>query len=167
MNEERSRNRADIPFPPVHASGPSVELGAAALDPAAGTVALWVDLEAGTAGIGSTMLSLAGPEVIVLAVLLTFAGRVVSRELIARKSGLRECSQRRVDSLLVGIRKAVGADAIRTVRGRGWMLDPTKVVVPTGASRGASLLRVVADPADHPPADRSSGGDPGPGVAWT
>jgi DNA-binding response OmpR family regulator len=122
----------------------------AALDPAVRTVPLWVDLEAGTAGIGATVLKLASPEVAVLAVLLAFAGRVVSRELIARRSGLRECSNRRVDSLLVGIRKALGADAIRTVRGRGWMLDLSKVVVPD-VPAGAGLLRVVADPANAPP----------------
>lgn len=129
---------------------PAIDLATAALDPGVRTVPLWVDVDAGTAGIGSSALHLAAPEVAVLAVLLVFAGRVVSRELIARKSGLRECSSRRVDSLLVGIRKAIGTDAIRTVRGRGWMLDLSKVVVPD-APAGAGLLRVVADPANAPP----------------
>jgi DNA-binding response OmpR family regulator len=128
----------------------AVDVATAALDPTVRTVPLWVDLEAGTAGIGTAALNLVTPEVAVLAVLLTFAGRVVSRELIARKSGLRECSSRRVDSLLVGIRRAIGADAIRTVRGRGWMLDLSKVVVPD-VPPGAGLLRVVADPANAPP----------------
>jgi DNA-binding response OmpR family regulator len=129
---------------------PAIDLATTTVDPSVRTVPLWVDLEAGTAGIGSATLDLASPEVAVLAVLVVFAGRVVSRELIARKSGLRECSSRRVDSLLVGIRKAIGAGAIRTVRGRGWMLDLSKVVVPDTPA-GAGLLRVVADPANAPP----------------
>ncbi|OWY60106.1 hypothetical protein B7486_70985, partial [cyanobacterium TDX16] len=108
------------------------------------------DLDAGTAGLGSHLLDLATPEVAVLAVLLAFAGRVVPRDVIARRSRLRECSNRRVDSLLVGIRRAIGADAIRTVRGRGWMLDLSKVVVPE-QSTGGGLLRVVAQPATAPP----------------
>lgn len=50
------------------------------------------------------------------------AGRVLSRYEIARSAGLGELSPRRCDSLIVGVRRAVGADRIRTVRRRGWML---------------------------------------------
>jgi hypothetical protein len=39
-----------------------------------------------------------------------------------RLSGLGELSARRVDSLLVGLREALGPDAVITVRGRGWRL---------------------------------------------
>jgi hypothetical protein len=39
-----------------------------------------------------------------------------------RLSGLGELSARRVHSLLVGLREALGSDAVITVRGRGWRL---------------------------------------------
>jgi hypothetical protein len=48
----------------------------------------------------------------------------VSRTEIARVAGLDDLSERRCDSLLVGVRRAVGVDAVRTVRRRGWMLVP-------------------------------------------
>ncbi len=50
-------------------------------------------------------------------------GRVVSRRELARRVGIAELSERRSDSLLVGVRRALGADAIRTVRSRGWILE--------------------------------------------
>ena len=49
-------------------------------------------------------------------------GRVVSRSELARRAGLSELSPRRCDSIIVGIRRTIGADRIRTVRRRGWML---------------------------------------------
>jgi DNA-binding response OmpR family regulator len=49
-------------------------------------------------------------------------GRVVSRAELARDAGLGELSERRCDALLVGVRRALGADSVRTVRRRGWML---------------------------------------------
>ena len=39
-------------------------------------------------------------------------------------AGLTACSERRCDSLIVGVRRAIGADRVRTVRRRGWMLVP-------------------------------------------
>lgn len=50
------------------------------------------------------------------------AGRVLSRNELARRAGLGELSPRRADSLIVGIRRSLGADRIRTVRRRGWLL---------------------------------------------
>ena len=50
------------------------------------------------------------------------AGRVLSRNELARAAGLGDLSERRCDSLLVGVRRAVGHDRVRTVRRRGWML---------------------------------------------
>jgi DNA-binding response OmpR family regulator len=55
-------------------------------------------------------------------VLAANAGRVMSRQELARRAGLADLSPRRCDSLIVGIRRSVGADRVRTVRRRGWML---------------------------------------------
>ena len=55
-------------------------------------------------------------------VLAAASGRVLSRQEIARRAGLADLSPRRCDSLIVGIRRAVGTDRIRTIRRRGWML---------------------------------------------
>lgn len=65
-----------------------------------------------------------GPnEVSVLRVLLDANGKVISRQEIARRANLRDLGDRRTDSLIVAVRRALGAEAIRTVRGRGWMLE--------------------------------------------
>jgi DNA-binding winged helix-turn-helix (wHTH) protein len=63
----------------------------------------------------------------VLSILLDNAGRVVGRREIARNAGLAELSERRCDSLLVQVRRQLGADSIITVRRRGWMLAPHRV----------------------------------------
>ena len=63
-------------------------------------------------------------ELAVLEVLVRFSGRVVSRHELARQSGLADRSERRCDAILVEIRRVLGADSIRTVRSRGWMLTP-------------------------------------------
>ena len=93
------------------------------------TEGLWVDREAGVAGYGDRQLPLTAQEVAVLAALADARGRVVSRSELVRLSGLRHASPRRADSLLVTVRRALGGSALRTVRGRGWMLDPDAVVV--------------------------------------
>jgi hypothetical protein len=49
---------------------------------------------------------------------------VLSRHEIAREAGISALSERRCDSLIVGIRRRVGRDAIVTVRRRGWMINP-------------------------------------------
>jgi DNA-binding response OmpR family regulator len=61
----------------------------------------------------------------VLAALADAAGKVVSRRELARRIGVQELSERRCDSILVGVRRVLGPDAIRTVRSRGWMLHPS------------------------------------------
>lgn len=61
-------------------------------------------------------------EQAVYSVLAANAGKVMSRTEIARKAGISELSERRCDSLIVGIRRRIGADQIVTVRRRGWML---------------------------------------------
>jgi DNA-binding response OmpR family regulator len=55
-------------------------------------------------------------------VLAANPGRVLSRHEIARAAGIIELGERRCDSLIVGVRRAVGRDRVRTVRRRGWML---------------------------------------------
>jgi len=90
---------------------------------------LWVDQVRGRAGYGERLLPLTASEVAVLAALLEARGRVVSRPELARRSGLQHASARRTDSLLVTLRRALGASAVRTVRRRGWILDPEAIVV--------------------------------------
>ena len=48
--------------------------------------------------------------------------RVFSRQELSQLVGLGDLSPRRIDSVLAGIREALGSDAIITVRGRGWRL---------------------------------------------
>ena len=50
-------------------------------------------------------------------------GRVVSRSEIRRAAQLDQHSDRRCDSILVGLRRVLPEGAIRNVRGRGWMLE--------------------------------------------
>jgi DNA-binding response OmpR family regulator len=58
----------------------------------------------------------------VLAVLVANRRRVVGRRELSRAAGLAELSERRCDSVLVGVRRLLGQDSIVTVRSRGWML---------------------------------------------
>ena len=58
-----------------------------------------------------------------LGVLLAHRGRVISRRELARRAGLANLSERRCDSLLVSIRRALGPQSVVTVRSRGWMLS--------------------------------------------
>lgn len=55
-------------------------------------------------------------------VLADNAGRVLSRAELARRAGIADLSARRCDSLIVGIRRSIGHERVRTVRRRGWML---------------------------------------------
>ena len=57
-----------------------------------------------------------------LTVLLNHRGRVISRRELARRAGLASLGDRRCDSLLVSIRRALGPGSVVTVRSRGWML---------------------------------------------
>jgi DNA-binding winged helix-turn-helix (wHTH) protein len=67
----------------------------------------------------------------VLSVLVANHHRVVSRGELARLAGLAGLSERRCDSVLVQIRRALGPGSVTTVRGRGWRLSETAL----GAAR--------------------------------
>ncbi|MEO8264153.1 MAG: helix-turn-helix domain-containing protein [Ilumatobacteraceae bacterium] len=69
------------------------------------------------------MYRLGEQEQSVLSVLLANRGRVISRRELARRAGLADLSERRCDSLLVAIRRALGPNSLVTVRSRGWMLS--------------------------------------------
>lgn len=58
----------------------------------------------------------------ILEILVENAGRVISRETLSRVAGLDGATARRADVSLVALRRALGADSIRTVRQRGWIL---------------------------------------------
>ncbi len=70
-----------------------------------------------------SMNQLPPQELAVLRALITCSGRVVGRRELSRLAGIAGLNDRRCDSLLVSIRKALGPESIRTVRGRGWMIS--------------------------------------------
>ncbi|MGA1035677.1 MAG: helix-turn-helix domain-containing protein, partial [Ilumatobacteraceae bacterium] len=70
----------------------------------------------------ATPAELSPQELAVYRALLERQGRVVSRSELARSAAIADLSDRRCDSLIVGVRRAVGAERIVTVRRRGWML---------------------------------------------
>lgn len=83
---------------------------------------LWVDTARGVAGWGDRRLDLSAQEVAMLAALLDARGRVVARAELARRAGVSTASGRRCDGILVGLRRALGKEAVCNVRGRGWRL---------------------------------------------
>lgn len=79
-------------------------------------------------------------EYALLRVLVDSRGRVVTRSELARRAGLRHLQPRRVDVLLVNVRRAVGAEHLQNVRGRGWMLTemPDGLVLPAAPDLAAA-----------------------------
>ena len=67
----------------------------------------------------------------VLQVLLGQHGRIIGRDTIQRIAGLDSVSTRRVDASIVVLRRILGAEAITTVRRRGWMLADDAVAAST------------------------------------
>jgi DNA-binding response OmpR family regulator len=70
----------------------------------------------------------------VLEVLLANRHRVISRRELARQAGLADLSDRRCDSVLVAIRRALGPDSLVTVRSRGWMLSDEGIAAASTAA---------------------------------
>jgi DNA-binding winged helix-turn-helix (wHTH) protein len=58
----------------------------------------------------------------VLRLLVESRRKIIGRDFLARQTGLESASARRIDASLVAIRRWLGADALVTVRRRGWML---------------------------------------------
>jgi DNA-binding response OmpR family regulator len=77
-------------------------------------------------------------EQTVLNVLLANRGRVISRRELARRAGLADLSERRCDSLLVAIRRALGPKSVVTVRSRGWMLSDEAIDAASALARDHS-----------------------------
>ncbi len=69
-----------------------------------------------------------------LNVLVEHQRRVIGRRELSRLAGLANLNERRCDSVLVGIRKALGPDSVVAVRSRGWRLSDNVVAA------AASLL---------------------------
>lgn len=66
--------------------------------------------------------ALSATDKAVLRVLLDNCGKVVGRDTILRVADLDHLGDRRVDASIVVLRRVLGANAITTVRRRGWML---------------------------------------------
>jgi DNA-binding response OmpR family regulator len=61
-------------------------------------------------------------EAAVFRALAEAGGRVLSRSELTRAAGLAGLSPRRVDSVLVALRRRLPPGTVLTVRGRGWAL---------------------------------------------
>jgi DNA-binding response OmpR family regulator len=95
----------------------SAEAGVVAI----GIGALWVDLEGYRAEFAGRALPLSRSQLELLGILLANAQRVVSRAELSQALGLSR--GRSVDVLLSGLRRAVGREFVRNVRGRGWIIE--------------------------------------------
>lgn len=84
---------------------------------------MMVDAEPPPASVLPPAPRLGVSERAVLRTLAESAGRVLGRAELARRSGLTDLHVRRCDAAIVTLRRALGQDAIRTVRSRGWMLQ--------------------------------------------
>jgi DNA-binding winged helix-turn-helix (wHTH) protein len=78
---------------------------------------------------GAVDVQLGPRERAVLSALVDHHGGVVDRDQLRRDAGLDELSPRRCEAVLVGIRRALGPDAVVTVRRRGWRLNPDVMAV--------------------------------------
>lgn len=84
---------------------------------------------------GQRVQGLSDREAAVLDVLRAARGRVVPRAELARAAGLAGLSERRVDGVLVRLRRALPEGVLVTVRGRGWALSAAPGVHEVGTGR--------------------------------
>jgi len=68
------------------------------------------------------LFSLSAVDRRILDSLLQQEGRVTSRDTLMRLAAVESLTNRRVDVSMVMLRRVLGADSIKTVRQRGWML---------------------------------------------
>jgi DNA-binding response OmpR family regulator len=66
------------------------------------------------------MEQLTSQEQILVELLRSSNGRVFGRTELARAAGIAPANSRRIDVLLVSVRRSLGAEAIVNVRNRGW-----------------------------------------------
>jgi hypothetical protein len=64
-------------------------------------------------------------EMAIIDALRSGGGRVLGRTELARVVGISPSQNRRVDVLLVGVRRVLGPEAVVNVRSRGWRLADT------------------------------------------
>lgn len=83
---------------------------------------------------------LSGTDLAVLRVLVENQHRVLGRSSIERIAGMEGSGSRRCDTSIVVLRRALGADSIRTVRRRGWILTES------GRAAGLDLLESSGRP---------------------
>ncbi len=95
----------------------SAEAGVGAM----GIGTLWVDLDGYRAEFAGRALALSRSQLELLGILLANAQRVVSRAELSQALGLSR--GRSVDVLLSGLRREVGREFVRNVRGRGWIIE--------------------------------------------
>ncbi|MCA9488606.1 MAG: winged helix-turn-helix domain-containing protein [Myxococcales bacterium] len=128
--------RAPAPAPPVPAATTWIAAGGLALDPVGREVR-----------VDGTAITLGEREAALLAVLLRAGGGVVERAAVRAVVPLDDAA---IDTLVHRLRRRLGADRIRTVRGRGWRV-PTDAVQPpvtseppaAGPMSSADLERIV------------------------
>lgn len=90
-----------------------------------------MDASRGVAGRGQQVLDLSAQGVAMLDAFAHAGDRVMGRRELGRRIGLFQRDPRRCDAVLVQVRRALGPEAIVTVRGRGWRCVAD--VVPVGA----------------------------------
>jgi DNA-binding response OmpR family regulator len=77
-------------------------------------------------------------ERLALDLLLAGNGRVVGRIELTRALGIPSMQSRRVDVVLVQVRKVIGEDRLVNVRNRGWRIVPPTVSTEPSEPHGAS-----------------------------
>jgi DNA-binding winged helix-turn-helix (wHTH) protein len=83
---------------------------------------LELDLDVARASVAGTAIPFSQSELGLLALLVANPHRVLPRGFLADQLGF--VHERTIDVMLVRLRELLGVGVIRTIRGRGWILDP-------------------------------------------